>query len=107
MADCMEEKDELLLHDDVRVQHIATVSSTLLQHSREALLATLQHDAAARQCLTRFLAGSGERRRAPAACLRPRTPCSRTLAQTTAGSSALLVCLEREGSRQSATDEAE
>lgn len=79
MADCRGQKDELL-HDDARVQHIATVSSTLLQHSGKALLATLQQDAAARQCLTRFLAGSGERRRAPAACLRPRTPCSRTLA---------------------------
>jgi hypothetical protein len=55
MADCLEE-----VLQDARVQHIAAVSSTLLQHSRDCLLNLLQQEAAARQCFNSFLEGCGK-----------------------------------------------
>lgn len=54
------------LGDDARVQHIAQLSSTLLQFSQAAawLPQLLQQDAAARDCITAFLDGKGNSRHA-------------------------------------------
>lgn len=100
MADGCKDLEEFV--HDARVQHIAAVSSTLLQHSRECLQSVLQKDASARQCLATFLDGTGK-------CFRRALPpflpvywlCSELLCcccHWHAGSSALLVCLEKDAS---------
>jgi len=94
------------LGHDARVQHIAQLSSTLLPFSQAAawLPQLLQQDATARDCITAFLDGKGNWRRAERS-----SPVTRSDLQShmlrcpaggdglrlgAAGSSALLVCLE-------------
>lgn len=100
------------LWQDARVLHIAHASALLLQHSSRCLPELLERDAAAQECMSTFLHGTGQE--GDNRCQQPRSmqhsvccilACwlarlsselclSYLLLITCTGSSALLVCLE-------------